>query len=157
MAREAWLVADSEATVTTFREVEFRFGGRKRELAHVTRPADLARFVAGLLKGDPREHFFGIYLDGRHCIVGYCTIAIGTLTASLVHPREVFSPAIALRAAAVVLAHNHPSGNPSPSAEDREVTKRMVTAGEILGVRVIDHLVLGERHRWFSFKEDGAL
>jgi DNA repair protein RadC len=83
-------------------------------------------------------------------------ISQGTLTASLVHPREVFRPALRDAAAALVLVHNHPSGDPTPSAEDREVTARLASAGEILGVRVLDHIVVAERG-YSSLREQGEL
>jgi DNA repair protein RadC len=83
-------------------------------------------------------------------------ISQGTLTASLVHPREVFRPALRDAAAALVLVHNHPSGDPTPSAEDREVTARLASAGEILGVRVLDHIVVAERG-FCSLREQGEL
>jgi DNA repair protein RadC len=84
------------------------------------------------------------------------TISQGTLTASLVHPREVFRSALRESAAALILVHNHPSGDPTPSAEDREVTGRLVRAGELLGVRVMDHVVVAERG-FRSLREDGLI
>ena len=83
-------------------------------------------------------------------------ISQGTLTASLVHPREVFRPALRDAAAAVVLVHNHPSGDPTPSREDREITQRLAEAGELLGIPVLDHVVVAERG-YASLREDGAL
>ena len=84
-------------------------------------------------------------LDGRHRVIRHALISQGTLTASLVHPREVFRPALREPAAAIVLVHNHPSGDPTPSREDVEITQRLVDAGRILGVPVIDHVVVAER------------
>lgn len=90
-----------------------------------------------------QEHVRGLYLDARRCLIQQETIAIGTLTNSLVHPREVFRPALACTAAAVILAHNHPSGDPKPSAEDLALTRRLRQAGEILGIELVDHLIIG--------------
>ncbi|MCA9322225.1 MAG: DNA repair protein RadC, partial [Planctomycetes bacterium] len=90
------------------------------------------------------EVFEVLSLDARNRLRRRSRISVGTLTASLVHPREVFRPAIAVRAAAIVLAHNHPSGDPEPSAEDRAITDRVVSAGDILGIRVLDHVVVGD-------------
>jgi len=101
-----------------------------------------------------QEHFAALYLNARRQVIREETVFIGTLSASLVHPREVFAPALEARAAAVVVAHNHPSGDPSPSQEDREATKRLRRAGELLGVELLDHLVLGERG-FYSFLEQG--
>ena len=95
-------------------------------------------------------------LDGRHRVLGQEGISQGTLTASLVHPREVYRPALRASAAALILVHNHPSGDPTPSAEDREVTTRLMRAGEILGIRVIDHVVVAERG-YCSLREAGLL
>jgi DNA repair protein RadC len=80
----------------------------------------------------------------------------GTLTASLVHPREVFRPALREAAAAIILVHNHPSGDPTPSREDREVTERLVHVGEILGIPVLDHVIVAERG-YVSLRQDGGL
>ncbi len=97
-----------------------------------------------------------ILLDGRNRVIGESQISQGTLTASLVHPREVFRPAIRSAAAALVLVHNHPSGDPEPSAEDLNVTHRLVEAGEIVGIRIVDHVVVADRG-FYSFQEHGQL
>jgi len=107
-------------------------------------PAAAARFVRQLLANDAREHFVAILLDGRHRPVAYQVVSVGTATASLVHPREVFQTAVGLGAVALIVAHSHPSGDPTPSSEDREVTARLVRAGEILGIRILDHVVVAE-------------
>ena len=84
-----------------------------------------------------------LLLDSRHRLIGEVEVSRGSLNQSLVHPREVFAPALRESAAAILVLHNHPSGDPQPSREDHEVTRRLVRAGEILGIRVVDHLVLG--------------
>ena len=103
-----------------------------------------------------KEHFRALYLDARRRLVKTETVSIGTLTSSLVHPREVFQPAVAHSAAAVVVAHNHPSGDPEPSPEDLALTRRLRQAGEILGIEVLDHVVVG-RGRFVSLKARGVL
>ncbi len=103
-----------------------------------------------------KEHFRALYLDARRRLLQSETISIGTLTSSLVHPREVFQPAVTHSAAAVVVAHNHPSGDPEPSPEDLALTRRLRQAGEILGIEVLDHLVVG-RGRFVSLKQRGVL
>lgn len=90
-----------------------------------------------------QEHVRALYLDARTCLIQQETIAIGTLTASLIHPREVYRPALACAAASVILAHNHPSGDETPSADDRAITRRLRQAGDILGIELSDHLVVG--------------
>ena len=99
-----------------------------------------------------REHFIVFYLNTQKRLIEQRTISIGTLESSLVHPREVFEPAISLHAAGIILVHNHPSGNLEPSAEDCEVTKRLAESGKILGIELVDHLIIGRS--WFlSFKQ----
>lgn len=94
------------------------------------------------VRGTEREHFFALLLDGRHRVQRRVIVGVGTLTCSLVHPREVFATAVREGAAAVVVAHNHPSGDPTPSGEDLEVTRRLVEAGQLLGIPLIDHVVV---------------
>lgn len=123
---------------------------------------DCARSVAETARrfipeGEEREHFLCVMLDARRQVKGVATISIGTLSASLVHPREVFRPAIVAGAAAVVAVHNHPSGDPTPSSEDRDVTRRLQRAGEILGIPLDDHVVIAGVDGFFSFREHGWL
>ena len=115
-------------------------------------PAAVAEIVAPLVRGLERETFLVLLLDGKHRLRRVERVSEGTLTSSLVHPREVFRPAIAEGAAAVVVAHNHPSGDPEPSAEDLEVTRRLLEVGRLVGIPVLDHLVVGEG-RWVSLRE----
>ncbi|MFO7654557.1 MAG: DNA repair protein RadC [Candidatus Krumholzibacteriia bacterium] len=106
-------------------------------------PHDLAPVLLGEFGRRRREHFVAVYLDARHRVVTLETVAVGTLDASLVHPREVFRPAVALGAAAVVVAHNHPSGCAQPSRDDLELTARLDRCGRLLGIELLDHLVVG--------------
>ena len=115
-------------------------------------PREVYEFLAPTMRGRMRETFVVILLDGRHRPIGVERVSEGTLTSSLVHPREVFAPALEGRAAAIVLAHNHPSGDAEPSLEDHEVTRRLVRAGKLLGVPVLDHVVLG-LGAWTSLRE----
>jgi DNA repair protein RadC len=94
--------------------------------------------------GDAREHFVVLMLDARHRPIAYQVVSIGTATASLVHPREVFQAAVSIGAVAIIVAHNHPSGDPSPSREDREVTERLNRAGGVLGIRLLDSVVVAD-------------
>ena len=119
-------------------------------------PADVYRHFHPTLRHAAHERFLVVLLDGRHRVLRQELVSQGTLTASLVHPREVFRPALREAAAALILVHNHPSGDPTPSREDREVTARLRRAGEILGVPVLDHVVVAERG-YCSLREDGGL
>ncbi len=127
----------------------------------VTEPREAARLFREFIGDAPEEHFCLMVLDARRRVIGLNQVSVGTLSASLVHPREVFRAAILLNAAAVIVAHNHPSGDPAPSSEDREVTRRLQRAGELLGIPVADHVVLGEgvgdSLRYFSFRDSGLL
>lgn len=121
---------------------------------------DGARAAAGLvpakIRSARKEHFLVLCLNARRQLLGLETVSVGTLSASLVHPREVFAPAIAQGAAAVVAVHNHPSGDTSPSLEDRETTRRLRRAGELLGIPLTDHIIVSESS-FFSFQESGIL
>lgn len=119
-------------------------------------PADVFRHFHARLRHARHECFLVVLLDGRHRMMREVVISQGTLTASLVHPREVFRPALREAAAAVVLVHNHPSGDPTPSTEDREITVRLADAGSLLGVPVLDHVVIAERG-WASLCDLGVL
>ena len=124
--------------------------------APVRSPRDVARLFAPRLEDLPVEEFHVAVLDAQHRLERDVTITRGILTSSLVHPREVFREAIAERAAALILVHNHPSGDPTPSADDRLVTEQLVAAGKLLDIPVHDHVIIG-RGRYTSFAEAGLL
>ena len=133
----------AEENAVRIREAVVRYRGSRRRVTGAMRsPEDVARFVRRVVGNDAREHFVAILLDGRHRPIAYQVVSIGTATAALVHPREVFQPAVGLGACAVIVAHNHPSGDPTPSAEDRDVTQRLAQAGRLLGILLIDSVVV---------------
>ena len=103
-----------------------------------------------------REVFYVLTLTQKNEVIDRHMVSIGTLSAALVHPREAFKPAILDGAACVAFLHNHPSGDPTPSREDRELTRRLKEAGELLGITVLDHVIIG-RDRLYGFQEEGAL
>jgi hypothetical protein len=112
-------------------------------------PNDVADFVRSVLTDNSREHCVALYLDGAHQVVSYSIISIGTANMSVVHPREVFQRAILAGAISIIIAHNHPSGVLTPSDEDHKVTQRLKDAGEILGIKLLDHLILpGPFQKW---------
>jgi DNA repair protein RadC len=115
-------------------------------------PADVQNVLGPLLRGELRESFHVLLLDGKHRLRGHHVISIGSLSTSIVHPREVFRPAVRAAAAAILCAHNHPSGDPEPSQEDLAVTQRLEQSGKLLGIPLLDHVVLGEG-RWISLRE----
>lgn len=119
-------------------------------------PKDVVAVFAPKLEDLPVEEFHVAILDAQHRLERDITVTRGILNSSLVHPREVFREAIAERAAAIILVHNHPSGDPSPSADDRNVTDQLVAAGRLLDIPVHDHVIIG-RSRYTSFAEAGLL
>ncbi|MEK7202142.1 MAG: DNA repair protein RadC [Patescibacteria group bacterium] len=117
----------------------------------VATPKDVVAHLTDLCDKQ-KEHFVALYLNARNQIIHKETISVGTLTASLVHPREVFEPAIRHFASSIVVAHNHPSGDPAPSEEDIKLTKNLVQAGKILDIDLFDHIIV-TKNVFFSFKE----
>lgn len=117
---------------------------------------DVAALLQTYLKDADREHVVLLLLNRKNRLIGLNTVSIGSLTASVAHPREVFKPAILSNAAALILCHNHPSGDPAPSQEDRVLTQRPKEAGKLLGIDILDHLILGDS-RYFSFADEGLL
>lgn len=144
--------------VPLYRIVLDRTGSIAKDGSAVVDCADVAAKLFRQFLGDvPEEHFVLAVLDSRRRVIGVSEVSVGTLSASLVHPREVFRAAILLNGAAVVVCHNHPSGDSSPSSEDRDVTRRLQRAGELLGIPVADHVVLGEGGSYYSFRERGLM
>lgn len=115
-------------------------------------PERVFRYMTPQFRGQTRESFHALHLDSKHRLRRSRCVSTGTLTTSLVHPREVFGPALSDSAAALIVAHNHPSGDPSPSQEDLEITRRLVDAGKLLGVPLLDHVIVGEG-RFVSLRE----
>lgn len=126
-------------------ELGFRAARPPRRAGLTVRsPADVHPVLREEFRGLDRERFLALYLDTRHRLMAAETVSVGSLNASLVHPREVFKPAVAMSAAAVIVAHNHPSGDPSPSGDDLDLTARLDRCGDLLGIALLDHLVAGD-------------
>uniref|UniRef100_UPI001CD44CAC JAB domain-containing protein n=1 Tax=Geomonas agri TaxID=2873702 RepID=UPI001CD44CAC len=107
------------------------------------------------LRHETKEHFIALHLDGKNRIVCCDLVSTGSLNQSIVHPRELFKTALLSSAAAVILLHNHPTGDPTPSTEDLEVTRRLKDAGDLVGIRILDHIVIGDSY--YSFAERGHI
>jgi len=145
------------ATVHAALELGRRMAAESREDgAPVRSPRDVVELFAARLEDLPVEEFHVAVLDSQHRLERDIMVTRGILNSSLVHPREVFREAIAERAAAIILVHNHPSGDPTPSADDRVVTEQLVAAGRLLDIPVHDHVIVG-RGRYTSFAEAGLL
>ncbi|GGA85937.1 UPF0758 protein YsxA [Ornithinibacillus halotolerans] len=119
-------------------------------------PEDGADYVMEEMRNLNQEHFVAIFLNTKNQIIHRQTIFIGSLNASIVHPREVFREAVKRSAASIIVAHNHPSGDPTPSQEDIHVTRRLVESGKMIGIELLDHLIIGDR-KFVSLKEKGYL
>ena len=120
----------------------------------LTSPKAVADYLRQKIGKEKKEHFLILSLDSRSNLIRENIVSVGTLNANLVHPREVFKEAIDARAASVILAHNHPSGDPEPSEDDLEITKRLIEAGKIIGIDVLDHIIITKNKSPFSFKEN---
>jgi len=135
--------------------VELVRRGIDKNIVSIKKPTDIIPYVNDI-KDKNREYFVAFYLNARNEILRREFVSVGILTASLVHPREVFAPAISRSAASVIFVHNHPSGDPTPSEEDIKLTKRLVSAGEILGIDVLDHIVI-TKSGFLSMKGKGVM
>jgi DNA repair protein RadC len=122
----------------------------------VKTPEDVYKLLKPTFLHLKKEHFVAIFLNSKNMVLGWETISIGSLNACIVHPREVFNAAIKRRSASIICAHNHPSGNPDPSNEDIEITKRLKAAGDIIGIELLDHIIIGHAN-YISLKERGFM
>ena len=143
-------------TTTFVREISLRYRGPKRGKSFNPMVSSLqaADFIRRVLPDNVREHFVVLFLDGQHKVCGFYIAGTGTAASCPVTAREVFQPAIIAGALAIIVAHNHPSGDVNPSAEDRSVTRGLVDAGELLGIPVLDHIIIGGADHW-SFRSRG--
>lgn len=121
----------------------------------ISGPSDTVPFLAGI-KDEKKEYFLCLYLNARNQVIRREVISIGSLSASIVHPREVLLPALLHSSASIILAHNHPSQNVEPSKDDLELTRRLIKAGEIMGLEVLDHIIIGSTD-FLSLKEKGLM
>jgi len=137
-------------------ELSSRLGGyaETQDKPVLETPEAVAGLVKGRLGGKKKEHFLALLLDTRNQLIKIAEISIGSLDASIVHPREVYKEAIAASAAAVIFVHNHPSGDPTASEDDIKLTRGLAEAGEIIGIEVLDHIIIGEK-KFFSLKREG--
>ncbi len=128
----------------------------EEEKPKINSPEDVYRRIYPMMREQKKEMFIELCLDTKNQIIKEGTISIGSLNANIVHPREVFKMALTESAAHIIVAHNHPSGDPTPSREDIEITKKLVETGNIMGITVLDHVIIGDG-RHFSMKEAGHI
>lgn len=130
--------------------------GTKSEDPKVRSAADVFALFRDKLADLPHEEFHVAFLNTQNTVIGTSLVTRGVLDASLVHPREVFRIAVSKPCCSIIVVHNHPSGDPNPSAEDRAITRQLKAAGEVIGIQVLDHVIVGDR-RYVSFAEHGLL
>ena len=126
----------------------------KAEKTKISSAEDVFKLFGQRLKAKKKEHFLVLLLDARNRLIRSVEISVGSLDASIVHPREVFKEAIGESASRLILVHNHPSGDPKPSEADIEITGRLAAAGKILGLEILDHIIIGNKNA-SSLKEEG--
>lgn len=129
--------------------------GSGTKSASIRGPGDIATLFMDDMRHFDKEHFRAVLLNTKNQILKVVTVSIGSLNASIVHPREILKPAISASAASIILVHNHPTGDPSPSTEDVEFTRRFARCGELIGIQLLDHVIIGAG-RYASLKESGV-
>ena len=132
-------------------------GITKYPVEKVSSPQDVVKIFRAQYGMEDREHMGILLLNNKNIPIGFHTVSVGSINSSIVHPREVFKVAILANAAAIILGHNHPSGVTTPSNEDTRITSRLVDAGRILGIEVLDHVIVGPETDYYSFKEKGVI
>ena len=136
----------------TIAELAKRYNNFKREIKHIKSAKDVFDLFHERLKDEKQENFIVLMLNSKNYIIGEHLVSKGILDASIVHPREIFKPAIKNSCSKIILVHNHPSGDSKPSEEDEETTEKLIEAGALLGIKVLDHIIIGTDNYW-SWKE----
>jgi DNA repair protein RadC len=134
------------------REIEYSYDKRPK----ISSMDDVVQIVKPMITDLNKEFFIALYLNTKNGVLKQEIISIGSLNANVVHPREIFKTACMISAAYIIVAHNHPSGDPTPSREDIEITKKIYEAGKMMGIEVLDHVILGY-DRYYGFKESGVI
>lgn len=137
-------------------ELNKRIHFRRNELKKIQSAADVFEYMTGRIPDETKEHLFVLHLNTKNRVIRHENVSVGTLNASLIHPREVFKSAIRESAHSIILVHNHPSGDVEPSNADRQVTGILKQAGSILQIELLDHVIVG-KEKWFSFREHSLL
>ncbi len=161
LVKEAGLTSPSASDDATRLDAAIELGRRvdakhaARTITNVSDPVQAFRLIEPLVRGRQKEHFYAVCLDTKNNVIATKLISIGSLNASIVHPRELFKEAILSSACTVILAHNHPTGDSTPSISDRQLTDRLAEAGRILGIEVVDHVIVGgDGQEYTSFAEE---
>jgi DNA repair protein RadC len=134
------------------REIEYSYEKRPK----ISSMDDVVQIVKPMIADSNKEFFMALYLNTKNGVIKQEIISIGSLNANVVHPREVFKTDCMISASSIIVAHNHPSGDPTPSREDIEITKKLAEAGKMMGIELLDHVIIGN-DRYYGFKESGQL
>jgi DNA repair protein RadC len=134
------------------REIEYSYDKRPK----ISGMDDVIKTVKPLIADQNKEFFIALFLNTKNGIIKQEVVSVGSLNANIVHPREVFRTACMVSASSIIVAHNHPSGDPAPSREDIEITKKLAEAGKMIGIELLDHVILGQ-DRNYGFQENGLL
>ena len=145
------------ASVPIYRVTLVREGKMPTYESRIRSSANASTILQTYLADVDREHFVVLLLNQKNRVIGVHTVSVGSLTASIVHPRETFKAAILANAAAIICGHNHPSGDCQPSREDRAITQRLKEGGALLGINLLDHVIVGGEGRYFSFADENLL
>lgn len=137
---------------TIVREVTVNYRNQKMLTETLRQPEEVARVLREILPDNSREHFMAVYLNGAHQVIAYSIVSTGTANSSLVHSREVFQPALLCGATALLIGHNHPSGETTPSSEDKAITKRLKEVSDLIGIKLLDHVIVTDDD-YYSFSE----
>lgn len=154
---EEKITTTKRATIPVYRISLVREGQLPSYEYRMRSSAAASTVLREYLADTDREHFVILMLDQKNQVIGINTVSVGSLSASVVHPREVCKPAILSNCASLILGHNHPSGDCQPSREDRSITSRLVEAGKLLGIAILDHVITGDGTKYFSFADEGLL
>jgi DNA repair protein RadC len=148
-----------KSTCLMIREVVIKFKPMDTERIKIGNPEAVSRFIRSKIGDDAVESFILLCADNKNTVISYSMISVGTITETLIHPREVFLPAVMTKANSVIVAHNHPSGEILPSRQDIDATKRLVEAGKIIGIQVLDHVIVGFNNPedFYSMRENGYI
>jgi len=140
------------------REVVSQYQALDTKVFPLSSPGAVTDFIREKIGDSTREFFTATYVDNKNTVILYAVISIGTVSEAIVHPREIFGLAVEHRASGVIVAHNHPSGKVDPSQQDKATTKRLVDAGKIIGIPLLDHIIVGfNTSNYFSMKEEGFM
>ena len=139
------------------REITTKFKTLNTERIHLSSPHAVAEFLTGKIGEETKENFVVLGVDNKNMVMMYNVVSVGTISEAVVHPREVFYPALMTACSGIIVAHNHPSGNFNPSKQDLDTTKRLVEAGKVLGVPLLDHIIITVSGQYYSIKENGGM